>query len=165
MGASTPNTRNCVSCGRAIPFDANVCQYCGHDFRAPAAAAPKEKSILSLVGGILILIAGIMGLVLGGIFIVAADAVSEGSDELGDWGIDIAGAGDLLSDILLVCGAMCLIFGIIAAVGGFFAIKRDHFALAVIGGIFGLLGLGFLIGSLLALIGLILVVIARKEFD
>jgi len=26
-------TRGCVSCGRAISWDANVCPYCGHDYR------------------------------------------------------------------------------------------------------------------------------------
>jgi len=26
-------TRNCVQCGRPIAWDANVCPYCGHDFR------------------------------------------------------------------------------------------------------------------------------------
>ena len=29
---SAPN-RNCISCGRTIIFDANVCPYCGHDYR------------------------------------------------------------------------------------------------------------------------------------
>ena len=26
------NKRMCVKCGRQIPFDANICPYCGHDF-------------------------------------------------------------------------------------------------------------------------------------
>ncbi|UCE91661.1 MAG: zinc ribbon domain-containing protein [Methanobacteriota archaeon] len=25
--------RRCVGCGRPIPWDANACQYCGHDYR------------------------------------------------------------------------------------------------------------------------------------
>jgi hypothetical protein len=43
-------------------------------------------------------------------------------------------------------------------------LQRKHFALAIVGGIFGILGIGFLLGSLLALIGLILIVVGRKEF-
>lgn len=27
------NKRYCTNCGREIPFDANVCPYCGKDFR------------------------------------------------------------------------------------------------------------------------------------
>lgn len=26
-------TRKCISCGRAIQFDAMICQYCGYDYR------------------------------------------------------------------------------------------------------------------------------------
>lgn len=44
---STPSgTRNCVSCGRAISWDANVCPYCGHDYRIAMAGpgqAPERK--------------------------------------------------------------------------------------------------------------------------
>lgn len=32
-------TRNCVSCGRPISWDANVCPYCGHDFRGVMAGS------------------------------------------------------------------------------------------------------------------------------
>jgi len=164
---SPSGTRKCVSCGREIAMDANVCQYCGHDYRMQAApAAPAEKSALSLIGGILILIAGIMGLVLGGLFIVAADAVSEGSNELGDWGIDMAGAGDLLSDILLVCGAIIIILALIVVLGGFFGVQRKHWGLAILGGVLGLFLIGpYFLATILALVGLILVAVSKKDFS
>ena len=38
-------TRNCVECGRSIAWDANVCQYCGHDFRVPMASAQPEDHV------------------------------------------------------------------------------------------------------------------------
>jgi len=169
MGASTPSTRNCVKCGRTIAWDANVCQFCGHDYRAQAAApagAPAEKSMLSLVGGILILIAGIMGLVMGGLFIVAADAVSNGSDDLGEWGIDVSGAGDFVSDILLVCGAIVIILAIIVVLGGFFGVTRKHWGLVILGGVLGLFLIGpYFLASIFALIGLILVAVSKKDFS
>ncbi|MDQ1371209.1 MAG: hypothetical protein QG582_123 [Candidatus Thermoplasmatota archaeon] len=31
QGTAAP--RNCVACGRAIAWDANVCPFCGHDYR------------------------------------------------------------------------------------------------------------------------------------
>jgi hypothetical protein len=144
-------------------MDANVCQYCGHDYRAAAApAGPKEKSVLSLIGGILILIAGIMGLALGGLFLVAAGDV----DVLSDYGIDVAGVGDLLEDILTVCGIIFIVLGLIAVLGGFFGVQRKHWGLAILGGVMGLFVLGpYLIGSLLALVGLILVAVSKKDFD
>lgn len=156
-------SRKCVSCGREIPMDANVCQYCGHDYRVQAGPAmPKEKSALSLVGGILILIAGLMGLVTGGILLMAAGEV----DTLGDWGVDVAGVGDMLEDILTVCGIILIVLGLIAVLGGFFGIQRKHWGIVILGGILGLFVLGpYMLGSLLALIGLILVAISKKDFD
>jgi hypothetical protein len=168
MGTSTPSTRNCVSCGRQIAWDANVCQYCGHDYRAQATAtaAPKEKSLLSLVGGILILIAGIMGLALGGIFIAVADAVSSGEDSLAEWGIDVAGAGDLLADILVACGAIIIVVAIIVIIGGFFGIQRKHWGLAIVGGVLGLFLIGpYLLATIFSLVGLILVAVSKKDFS
>jgi hypothetical protein len=123
---------------------------------------PKEKSALSLIGGILILIAGLMGLVMGGILLMAAGEV----DTLGDWGVDVAGVGDMLEDILTVCGIIFIVLGLIAVLGGFFGIQRKHWGIVILGGVLGLFVLGpYMLGSLLALIGLILVAISKKDFD
>lgn len=57
MASNQQQTRNCVACGRAIAWDANVCPFCGHDYRA-AMAGPQpvrsgekkfQGSILALV--------------------------------------------------------------------------------------------------------------------
>lgn len=116
--------------------------------------------MLSLVGGIFILIAGLMGIFAGIILLTIS------LDNLDQYGIDVAGATDMLEDILKVCGAIWLIFGLIALMGGVFGIMRKHFALVILGGIFGLLCVGpYALGSILALVGLILVAVARKDFD
>jgi hypothetical protein len=62
------------------------------------------------------------------------------------------------------CGIVDLIFGVLAVIGSIFALKRTHFGLAVVGGVFAFLGFGFVVGTLIGLIGLILVVVARREF-
>jgi hypothetical protein len=146
-----------VKCGRTIAWDANVCQFCGHDYRAQATvAAPHEKSVLSLVGGVFILIAGLMGIFAGIVLLTIS------LDDLDQYGVDVAGATDLIEDIL----KKWLIFGVIALMGGVFGIMRKHFALVILGGVFGLLCLGpYMLASLLALVGLILVAVARKDFD
>ena len=161
MEASTEGkTRNCTSCGRAIAWDANVCQYCGKDYRAEAAKPPHEKSALSIIGGILILVAGIIGLAMGGI-LLAIDA-----DQLADYGLDVAGVTDIIEDILTVCGTILVVLGLIAAVGGFFGVMRKHWGLVVLGGVIGLFIISpYLIASLLSLVGLILVAISKKDFD
>ena len=161
-GSVSGTQRTCVSCGRAISFDANVCPYCGHDYRVAAygPAPPAKKSALPVAGGVLILIAGLLALVMGGLYL-ALDI-----NDLEDAGVTLPPEMTLedLQDIITMCGALCLIFGIIALLGGIFGIQRKHFGLAIVGGIFGLLGIGFFIGSLLALIGLILVAMSRHEF-
>lgn len=160
---SEGGSRKCVSCGRDIPMDANVCQYCGHDYRVQAGpAVPKEKSALSIVGGVLILLAGIMGLILGAIFLMAAGEV----DTLGDWGVDVAGATDWLEDILTVCGIIFIVLGLIAVLGGVFGVMRKHWGIVLLGGILGLFCIGpYMLASVFALIGLILVAVSKKDFD
>ena len=158
---SPSGTRKCVSCGREIAMDANVCQYCGHDYRMQAVpAAPAEKSVLSLVGGILILIAGIMGLAMGGIFL-AIDA-----NDLDQWGVDVSGTLNVLEDILTVCGIIFVVLGLIAVIGGFFGVQRKHWGIAILGGVLGLFCIGpWMLGSVFALVGLILVAVSKKDFD
>jgi hypothetical protein len=41
---------------------------------------------------------------------------------------------------------------------------RKMWGLALVGGIFGLLGVGFILGSVLGIVGLILTAISRKDF-
>lgn len=55
-------SRNCVSCGRAIAWDASLCQYCGHDYRhqqtrgqpVPRTTPSKGTSVGTIVAGIII---------------------------------------------------------------------------------------------------------------
>lgn len=151
--------RMCVTCGRQIPNDANVCPQCGHDYRATMAGpAPKKKTVMPVIGGVLILIAGIMGLAAGGI-LLAIDL-----DELDQYGLNVA--GDMLEDIMTVCGIIFLILGILAVLGGLFGVMRKHWGLAILGGVVGLFVLGpWMLGSLFALIGLILVAVSKGEFE
>lgn len=162
-------SRKCVSCGREIPMDANVCQYCGHDYRVQAGpAVPKEKSALSLIAGILILISGIVGLAMGGILLVAAGAVSEGTDDLSEWGLgNVGDMGDWLTDALLVCGAIVIIVSLIVVLGGVFGIMRKHWGLVIVGGVLGLLFTWplYFVGGICALVGLILAAVSKKDFD
>lgn len=68
-------TRNCVSCGRAISWDANVCPYCGHDFRATVDYAPKEQISdgMKILLYILSFLIPIAGFIIGAIYYVKPD--------------------------------------------------------------------------------------------
>jgi hypothetical protein len=66
---------------------------------------------------------------------------------------------------VVVCGAIFLIFSLIALMGAIMAITGKSWGLAIVGGIFGLLCIGFVgTGSLFGLIGLILIAISKDEF-
>ena len=155
------DTRLCVSCGRPISWEANVCPYCGHDYRLAMAPPVKLTTSKPIIAGVLIIIAGLAALGMGLFYMVLDVGTIENS------GVTLPPdvSSEDLQSVLSVCGAVLIIFAIIAIVGGFFAIQRKHFFLAVAGAVFGLLGIGFFLGSLLALIGLILVAISRQEFQ
>ncbi len=142
-GQSGTMTRNCVSCGRSIGWDANVCPYCGHDYRAQMYGQQvRKETAMPTIGGILVLIAGLIE--------IAGGAISFGG---GVFFIDFGGS------FLAVCGAILIVLGVIALLGGIFAIQRKHFGLAILGAILGLGG-WFIPG----LIGLILVALSKDEF-
>ena len=153
--------RNCISCGRPIDFNANVCPYCGYDYRMPMTMGPPpvRKSGTPVAGGVLVVIAGILALANG--FFYLAFTTSDLT------GISLPPEISLedVENIVRVCGVIEIIFGVVAIFGGIFAFQRKHFGLAILGSVMGMLGLGFTIGGLLGLIGLILVAISRKEFE
>lgn len=116
---------------------------------------PAERTALPIAGGVLLLIAGILGIAFWGFVIATIGAATSI--------LPIAIPG--LTELLIICGAIGVIFSLIALLGGVFAIQRKMWGLALAGGILGLFSIGwFFISSILALIGLILVAVARKEF-
>ena len=99
-----------------------------------------------LVGGVLTLISG---LALVGTVDVLNDMVP----------VDVEGV-DIFSDIVTACGAILVIFGLIGVLGGVMGMLRKSFGLAIVGGVFALVG-----WFIPALIGLILVAISKEEFE
>ena len=119
----------------------------------PPMMPMQERTGLPIAGGALLLIAGILGLIMWG-WVMAAGAVLFG----------IPGMPVDVSGIVTICGAIGIIFSIFPLIGGIFAIQRKMWGLGVAGGVLGIFSLGFFIGSILALIGLILVAVSRREF-
>lgn len=129
-----------MSCGRAFSWDANVCPYCGHDYRV-AMMGPqqqqKKESAMPVAGGVLVLIGGILYLGAGGVAMAGSSFVG------------LAGG--------VLCGAVVLVLGVLGILGGIFAMQRKSFAIALIGGI-------FTVPTILGLIGLILIAVSKDEF-
>ncbi len=158
----TSTVRNCISCGRPIDFGANICPYCGYDYRAPMMGGPPptRRSGSPVAGGVLVIIAGILALVNAATFLTYTAADLEGTGV----GLPSGVTWDEIAGILKGCGVIEIVLGIVAIVGGVFAIQRRHFGLAIAGSLMGMFGFGLTFGALLGLIGLILIAISRKEF-
>jgi uncharacterized protein (DUF983 family) len=134
-----------VKCGRTIAWDANVCQFCGYDYRtANAPAAPKE-TVKPIIGGVLIILGALVELYVGYVLAWTGEAFS---------GITFG-----MSDFLTVCGAIVLLLGIVALLGGVLSIMRKVYGLAILGGILSIPG-----GVIPGLVGLILVAMSHEEF-
>jgi len=114
----------------------------------------QERSALPVAGGALLLIAGILGIIFWGYFIAIGTSAAS----------ILPIGGESFASIIFVCGAVGIIFSLIALLGGVFAIQRKMWGLGIAGGVLGLLSFGFFLGSILALIGLILVAVSHKEF-
>jgi len=166
-----PQTRQCVACGKSMMWDANVCPYCGKDYRQPAPgmmpmAPPKKHTALPVVGGILMLLVGIAGLVEGLMVILFALGVVA---TFGMMPIDlfgVGGIGGLVTTIILIVGLIPVLLGVFAILGGASAIGRKHHGMAVFGGVCAMLILGpVLITNILGLVSLILVAVSHDEFS
>jgi len=129
---------------------------------APEAAPAKEKSMLPTIGGVLLIVTAVLGIAMAALWISAGSIL----DDLAD----IPGVGDLadiLEDIIVAMGVVGLIFSLVVLLGGVMAMRRKGFGMAIIGGVFALIvGLftPYAVGSVLGLVGLILIAISHKEF-
>jgi hypothetical protein len=105
------------------------------------------------IGGIFLWIGGFLAVANAARYFIAG---SEAAD------LDIFG---FLSGLVYTCGAIELILGIIAIVGGLFAWNGRSYGFALTGSIICLISIGyFLLGSLFGLIALILIATSKEEF-
>lgn len=141
--------RRCVACGRAIDWAACYCPYCGHDFRCPLGPGRKKEASSTLkIGGYLTMLSGLLAFVEIGV--------------LAFW-IDFY---DLIHySSIGICLLVVVPLGALAFIGGWCAVNRKHPALAIAGSVCGIFAVGLGFTSVLALVGLILIIISRDEFE
>lgn len=129
-------SRVCVGCGRPIPWDASVCMYCGYDYRAKVKKGTEGHL---LTGAILTILGSIMG-----IAILLTVYNSEGYSIFNE-------------NPIFVMSFVCCIVGVI---GGFSALMRRWFPLAVLGAAAALFNPAFFF----AIPGLILIANSAARF-
>jgi hypothetical protein len=118
---------------------------------------PVKQSPLPLVAGILLIIVAIQAFAVGGILVAGAEIVGSALGSM-------PGAEEAKT-LLMICGAIFIVFGIMVIIGGVSAITRKSFALALIGSILGIFTVGYYFtGSILSIVALILIAISKDEF-
>ena len=141
----------CPICGRSKDVAAEVCEECAQSGRENYEVTRSETVTVSdpdlpKLGGILIIIAGVLGVVYGM--------------------LSISRVTDHSLPFSVVCfTSLMMVFGLAAIFGGISAMGRLNAVYAVLGGVFGILSIGFYIGALLSFIGLVLVMKSYNEFS
>lgn len=132
----------------------------------PISKQTSNKTLFPKIAGIILIIAGLLA-VLNWVQIFTYDASSLESF------IDINQIQEIYPQItyqqlygfLQTCAIIGIIISVFPILGGLFAIQKKLYYIAIAGSIIGLFSIGFIFtSSILSLIGLILLVIARQEF-
>ena len=126
----------------------------------PPPAPMRPHTALPLAGGALILVAGLLGIIMWGVVLAIPALISSYLPGIGS----VPMMMNWLSAIVTVCGAIGIILSLLALLGGVFGIMRRMWGIAILGGIMGIFAFGFGVGSLLSLIGTILVAMSHQEF-
>lgn len=91
----------------------------------------------------------------------------DGSGEL-TYGMDPDTLEKLFGDLhgfLTVIGIITLVCSVMALIGGIFALKREHYGVAIAAAVVGIFSFGFAIGSILSIIALFVILLASDEFE
>ncbi len=103
-------------------------------------SAERKETALPVIGGVLNITSGVFGLI-GGIVLLSLIYFAK------------------IPAFLVILGIVLPIFGAIAIYGGICAVRREKFEWAIVGAIFALISF-----TILGIIGLILIIVARDEF-
>jgi hypothetical protein len=130
---------------------------------------PINPSSKPLLAGIFLIVAGLLGILMWSM-VLAIDPSQ--LDQLmlqnalpPDSSISLEQLQSMIQSFMLTCGIIGCILSIFTLAGGIVAIKRKAWGLAIVGGILGLFTIGYFLGSIMSLIGLILLIISRKDFQ
>jgi hypothetical protein len=114
-------------------------------------------TVKPLIAGILLIVVAVQYLATGGILFAGAGFVK---DTMG--GLP---GGSFFETLLVICGSIAMILGIIVFVGGISSITRKSLTLSIVGCVFGLFVYWFYyIGTILSIIAIILLLMSKDEF-
>lgn len=123
----------------------------------------KKTSSKPMIAGIFLIIAGILSL-LTWFSVLLFDFSTIDPSIIQQQGVNIT--IQQIEMIINTCATIAVILTIFPILGGFFSIKRNKWALSLLGSILGLFIIGpIFISSILSLISLILIILSKEEFN
>ena len=136
------------------------------DLKYPFEQPPKRSSV-PMVAGILLIIAGVIGILFWvQIFFIDVNTLESTIDISQFQQMDPSITPERLIGFLNTCAIIGCIVAVFPILGGIFALKRKMWGIALAGSIIGLFSIGMLLlSSGFSLIGLILLIVSRKEFQ
>ena len=163
----------CQRCGETLPPNANACPRCGYPVGGnqgqpypnyQTSVYPMQQAQRTnrpVIGGICLVLSGLLGI---GFALITLSSIDTMVAQLAPQFPQLPVSD--IRDVIYGIVGLWTFFGIMAIIGGVMAIRRRHWGIAIIGGVFGLLTFGviFIEGSVLGLIGLIFIAISRHEF-
>ena len=141
-----------------IPGEMNA-QECVHWSDKPSSSGRAARVMMA---GILILIAGVLGVAQAALAL--SPGLAEGFMDAYEDLVPGASATDEVLDDYVLLQIAVFVFGVLAIFGSMFALMQSRFDMSLIGGVFGILAIGFLFGAFLSLVGVILVATSRRQF-
>ncbi|MCX6665178.1 MAG: hypothetical protein NT038_03835 [Euryarchaeota archaeon] len=127
-----------------------------------------QKTSRPLIAGVLLLLSGLLG-ILNGINYLTLDQSTIDSIMIymQSMNLPMTITEETLRQIYTLCGTTFIILSIFTILGGVVSIKRKLWGLALTGSILGLFTIGYppFSSTILAFIALIILILARKEFQ
>lgn len=120
----------------------------------------QEESKKPTIAGVLMIIAFLLAVYNAASFFFLDVSVGNIEEQVGE-----QVSQDLVNTVINACGVITLVFGFFLLLGGYFAIKKAHWGIALLGSILGIFSIGPLfIGSVLSIGALVLLLMSKEEF-
>ena len=114
-----------------------------------------EETWKPTAAGILCIISGAADIFLGALIVFAGNVVTRSADLIGEEWVT-----DLVMTVVMVVGPIWILLGIVALLGGIFALRRRFWGLALAGSICALSGI-----TVLGMLAIVFVAMGRNEFE
>ena len=137
------------------------------NYSIPSTHTPPQKTSMPILAGILLIISAMLIIAQSVYLVVSTENIVSLIDLEIYEEMNITITPEQIESYLAICGTVTIILSIFTLIGGITALKRKMVVLTILGGVFGIIAIAPLlifIPNVISFIGLIMVVISRKEF-